>query len=106
MKQLKLNKKCTTDKLESFGFKKYGTNYKMFVPLYKNKDTDETLIEAEILISLTENYVGYDVLDVCNNTLYAAFYNKEFSYNNIVLNIVLSNMAKFFVKMNESNITC
>lgn len=102
MKQLKLNKKCTPEKMIDFGFKKYGANYKMFVPLYEN--SGEKMIEAEVLISPTDNYIGYDILDVCNKTLYTAYYDKEFSTNNVVLNSVLTNLAKLFVELNQKEI--
>ena len=71
MKQLKLHRQCTHDKLINFGFRKCGLNYKLFLPLYENKS--KTVIPAEFLVSSLHNYIGYDVMDVCNNTLYTAF---------------------------------
>lgn len=102
MKQLKLNNKCNHDTLINFGFKKYGMNYKMFIPLYQKND--ETLIEAEILISLDDNYIGYDVLDVCHKTIYTAFYDKDNS-NNIVCDEVMKKLDDLFDSMKESYIT-
>ena len=102
MKQLKLNKKCTIDKLESFGFKKNGMNYKMFIPLYQKNS--ETLIELEILISCADNYIGCDVIDKCNNTLYMAFYDGDRYGKNLVLETVEKNLEKTFNKLADNNI--
>ena len=66
MKQLKLHRQCTHSKLTNFGFRKYGLNYKLFLPLYENKS--KTVIAAEVLVSSLDNYIGYDVMDVCNDT--------------------------------------
>ena len=77
MKQLKLHRQCTHDKLINFGFRKCGLNYKLFLPLYENKS--KTVIAAEFLVSSLDNYIGYDVMDVCNDTLYTAFYDREYT---------------------------
>lgn len=102
MKQLKLSTKCNHDALINFGFKKYGMNYKMFVPLYQKNS--ETLIELEILISSVDHYIGYDVLDKCNNTLYMAFYDKEKYGENLVLETVQRNLDKIFSDLADGNI--
>ena len=104
MKQLKLNKKYTPEKLIDFGFKKYGISYKMFVPLYENND--EKLIEAEVLISPTDSYIGYDVLDVCNKTLYYAFYNQNClcNYSSDVLKTVIKNINNLFENLEKKEI--
>ena len=103
MKQLKLNNKCNHDTLINFGFRKYGTNYKAFVPLYQKNG--ETLIEAEILISSVDQYIGYDVLDVCNKNLYTAFYDSNnTATNNVVLETVVRNLNEIFNNMKENNI--
>ncbi len=80
MKQLKLHRQCTHDRLTNFGFRKYGLNYKLFLPLYERNS--QTLIEAEFLVSPVDNYIGYDVVDVCNNTLYTAYYDREYTDEN------------------------
>lgn len=59
MKQLKLHKECTHDKLVKFGFRKYGLSYKLFLPLYKYKTYD--VIIVEFLVSTIDHYIGYDV---------------------------------------------
>lgn len=102
MKQLKLSNQCNHDTLINFGFKKYGMNYKMFVPLYQNNN--ETLIELEILISSVDHYIGYDVLDKCNNTLYMAFYDKEKYGENLVLDTVQRNLEETFRSLADNNI--
>lgn len=102
MKQLKLSSKCNHDALVNFGFKKYGMNYKMFIPLYQKNN--ETLIECEFFISCLENYIGYDVLDKCNNTLYMAFYDKEKYGENLVLETVQRNLEETFRSLADNNI--
>lgn len=102
MRQLKLSNKCSHDTLINFGFKKYGMNYKMFIPLYQSNN--ETLIELEILISSVDHYIGYDVLDKCNNTLYMAFYDKEKYGENLVLDTVQRNLEETFRSLADNNI--
>ena len=104
MKQLKLSNKCSHDALIDFGFKKYGMNYKLFIPLYKYKD--EPVIEAEFLVSCIDNYIGYDVLDVCNKTLYTAYYDQEYSgtRKSCVLNYVEDNLMKILKEMVSKDI--
>ncbi len=102
MRQLKLSNKCSHDTLINFGFKKYGMNYKMFIPLYQKNS--ETLIELEILISSVDHYIGYDVLDKCNNTLYMAFYDKEKYGENLVLDTVQRNLEETFRSLADNNI--
>lgn len=102
MKQLKLSTKCNHDALINFGFKKYGMNYKMFIPLYQKNN--ETLIELEMLVSSVDHYIGYDVLDKCNNTLYMAFYDKEKYGENLVLDTVQRNLEETFRSLADNNI--
>lgn len=103
MRQLKLSKKCSHDTLINFGFKKYGMNYKMFIPLYQKNG--ETLIELEILISSIDHYIGYDVLDVCNKNLYTAFYDlNNTTTNNVVLETVVRNLNEIFDNMKGNNL--
>lgn len=102
MRQLKLSKKCSHDTLINFGFKKYGMNYKMFIPLYQKNN--ETLIELEILISFIDNYIGYDVVDKCNDTLYTAYYDQEYAPKSVVLDSVISKIEMIFADMVDKNI--
>lgn len=96
MKQLKLNHKCNHDTLINFGFKKYGMNYKMFIPLYQKNG--ETLIEIEFLISSIDHYIGYDVIDKNTNMIYTPYYDSEYSdaNNNLVLAWVKNQIEKIF----------
>ena len=87
MKQLKLSNKCNHEMLINYGFKKYGINYKMFIPLYQKNN--ETLIELEMLVSSVDHYIGYDVVDRCNDTLYTAYYDPEYVAKNDVLDCVV-----------------
>lgn len=77
MKQIKLHRQCTHEKLINFGFRKYGLEYRLFLPLYEHDS--KTVIATEFLVSTSENYIGYDVIDVCNDTLYTAFYDREYT---------------------------
>ena len=102
MRQLKLSKKCSHDTLINFGFKKYGMNYKMFVPLYQKNG--ETLIELEMLVSSVDHYIGYDVIDKCNDTLYTAYYDQEYAVKSDVLNCVVEKVNKTLIDMADKNI--
>lgn len=102
MRQLKLSKKCSHNTLINFGFKKYGMNYKMFIPLYQKNN--ETLIELEILISSVDSYIGYDVVDKCNDTLYTAYYDQEYAPKSVVLDSVISKIETIFKDMVDKNI--
>lgn len=104
MKQLKLNNKCNHDTLINFGFKKYGMNYKMFIPLYQKKG--ETLIELEILISSIDHYIGYDVIDKNTNMIYTPYYDSEYSdaNNNLLLARVKNQIEKIFIELRNMDI--
>ena len=104
MKQLKLNNQCNHDTLINFGFKKYGMNYKMFIPLYQKNG--ETLIEIEILISSIDHYIGYDVIDKNTNMIYTPYYDSEYSNvnNNLVLARVKNQIEKIFNELRNMDI--
>lgn len=102
MKQLKLSNKCNHEMLINYGFKKYGMNYKMFVPLYQKNS--ETLIELEMLVSSVDHYIGYDVVDKCNDTLYTAYYDPEYIAKSDVLDCVVEKMNWILNDMAEKNI--
>lgn len=102
MKQLKLSNKCNHEMLINYGFKKYGMNYKMFVPLYQKNS--ETLIELEMLVSSVDHYIGYDVVDRCNDTLYTAYYDPEYVAKSDVLDCVVEKMNWILNDMTEKNI--
>lgn len=102
MRQLKLSNKCSHDTLINFGFKKYGMNYKMFIPLYQKNN--KTLIELEMLVSSVDHYIGYDVIDKCNDTLYTAYYDSEYAAKSDVLNCVVEKVNKTLIDMADKNI--
>ena len=104
MKQLKLNNQCNHDTLINFGFKKYGMNYKMFIPLYQKNG--ETLIEQEILISSVDHYIGYDVIDKNIDLIYSPYYDTEYSNttNNLVLKQVKDKVEKVIGELRHNNI--
>lgn len=102
MKQLKLSNKCNHEMLINYGFKKYGMNYKMFVPLYQKNG--ETLIELEMLVSSVDHYIGYDVVDRCNDTLYTAYYDTEYAAKSDVLDCVVEKVNWILNDMAEKNI--
>lgn len=104
MKQLKLSNKCNHEILINYGFKKYGMNYKMFIPLYQKNN--ETLIELEILISSIDRYIGYDVIDKNTNMIYTPYYDSEYSNvnNNLVLARVKNQIEKIFNELRNMDI--
>ena len=102
MRQLKLNDKCNHDILINYGFKKNGMDYKMFIPLYKKND--ETLIEYETLISLANKHIESAVVDVCNDSLYMAYYDQSEYGRNLVLEKVKSEVSKILKDMEEKGI--
>ena len=104
MKQLKLNNLCNHDTLINFGFKKYGMNYKMFVPLYQKNG--EALIELEILISFIDHYIGYDVIDKNSNMIYTPYYDSEYSdaNRNLVLTQVKEKIEKILIDLRNMDI--
>lgn len=77
-------------------------NYKMFIPLYQKNN--ETLIELEILISCADNYIGCDVIDKCNDTLYTAYYDPEYAAKSDVLDCVTKKVNEILSNMAEINI--
>ena len=104
MKQLKLSNKCSHDTLINFGFKKYGMNYKMFIPLYQKNN--ETLIELEMLVSSVDHYIGYDVIDKNTNMIYTPYYDSEYSNvnNNLVLAQVKDKIEEILIDLRNMSI--
>lgn len=104
MRQLKLSNKCSHDTLINFGFKKYGMNYKMFIPLYHKNN--ETLIELEMLVSSVDYYIGYDVIDKNTNMIYTPYYDSEYSNvnNNLVLAQVKDKIEEILIDLRNMGI--
>ena len=104
MNALKLHKKCSHEKLISFGFKKMGLKYKLTIPLYKYKNIP--VIAANFTIIPVENYMGCDVIFCKDNSLYTAFYEREYgnSKKNKVLKVVDNQLQKEINNMREKEI--
>ena len=102
MKQLKLHKECTHDKLVKFGFRKYGLSYKLFLPLYKYKTYD--VIIVEFLVSTIDHYIGYDVIDNNTGKLYFPYYSNNNNLNNLVLQQITEKIIRIFDELNNQNI--
>lgn len=102
---MKLCKKCTHKNLIDSGFYKYNNgDYKIKFPLYKNNN--RTLIELHIVVSIEENHVYTEVLDICNNSYYIPYYNDEYSKNNKVCRIVKRRVNEIINTLKETNIIC
>lgn len=101
MKQLKLHKECTHDKLVKFGFRKYGLSYKLFLPLYKYKTYD--VIIVEFLVSTIDHYIGHDVIDNNTGTLYFPYYSND-NIHNLVKQKITKKIEKIFDELNNQNI--
>lgn len=102
MKQLKLSKECSHDKLAQYGFKKFGLNYKLNIPLYTYKKTP--VISAHFLVSSLDNYIGYDVIDDNSGTIYSAYYDTDLKTENKVLDKIKKKLEEIFEEMTEKNI--
>ena len=102
MNNLYLYKDCNHHKLIEHGFKQSGNNYRYTLPVY-TKD-NECFVEAEFLVSLQENYIGYDIVDTCNNTLYHPFYDDSYSQNNLVVEMIEKNLSHELQRMYENHI--
>ncbi len=108
MDQIKLHKDCDYKRLEDYGFikRKYKGNitYALSVPLYLYKNIP--VVEAQFVIFQSDNYVGYDVVNTGTNTLYSAFYNREYSNSNEnnVLREVKNNLNKELKSLKKSMI--
>ena len=76
MWEIKLHKNCKIKDLTKYGFKKYGFNYKLSIPLYKYKNAP--VISASFMISMNDNYIGYDVIDNNSGEIYTHFYNRTY----------------------------
>lgn len=99
---ISINTHCDHNKLIRYGFKKYGMNYKLFIPLYENHK--DTIISAEFLISMESNYAGYDVMDLCSKTIYVPYYNREYSYRNLVADEVTQTLNRILKDMESKKI--
>lgn len=104
MYKIKLHKDCDSSDVIKFGFKKYGTNYRLNVPLYKYKNTP--IISVSFAITESFEYIGFDIIDCNSGDLYIHFYNREYSNskNNAVLKKVIQELNNQFQKMKSAKI--
>lgn len=74
------------------------------LPLYMYKE--HPVIEAKFTISLEEQYIHYDIINSDLDSIYAAFYDSEYSNanENKVLKIVKKNLNKIIRSMELANI--
>lgn len=94
MDQFKLHSTCNDKRLQDYGFRKQKNNYILAIPLYMYNA--QPVIEARFLISLEDSYIHCDIIDTNSDTIYAAFYDNEYSNpeDNRVLKITKSNLNK------------
>ena len=102
MKQLRLDKRCTPKILQDYGFVKHGLNYKLSIPLYAYKRTP--VISVNFLVSGTNDYIGYDVIDNNSDMIYTAYYDTSLCAENKVLEKVKRKLDEIFEEMTEKNI--
>lgn len=104
MCEIVLNKDYKTDDLIKYGFKKYGTNYRLNIPLYRYKDIP--VVSASFIISVSDNYIGYDVIDNNSGEIYTHFYNRTYTNpkHNKVLKVVIKELNLNLEKMKRLNI--
>lgn len=57
-----------------------------------------------MLVSSVDHYIGYDVVDRCNDTLYTAYYDPEYAAKSDVLDCVVEKVNWILNDMAEKNI--
>ena len=102
MKQLRLDKRCTPKILQDYGFVKHGLNYKLSIPLYAYKRTP--VISVNFLVSGTNDYIGYDVIDNNSGIIYSAYYDTSQISENKVLDKIKRKLDEVFEEMVEKNV--
>ena len=104
MSEANLNKSYKLDDLIKYGFRKCGTNYRLNLPLYKYKNIP--VIIVNFIISTSDNYIGYDVIDNNSGGVYTHFYNRSYSNpkHNKVLKKVILEINKCLESMKNANI--
>ena len=82
MQAIKVNKTVTHTRLMSFGFRKYGTTYRLSVPicLYKGRST----LSLDFSINMEEKSFQYEIIDNNTGSLYSSFYNQRYGKNYVV----------------------
>ena len=98
----KVNKEIDETILKSNGFNRYST-YKCYI--YKD------LIQFVIHINIEEKDWDYQVIDVCNESLYTPYYDREFGKNSIICELdkkienIINEMikSKIFIKNGDDH---
>lgn len=98
----RVNKKINETILKSNGFNRYST-YKCYI--YKD------LIQFVIHINIEEKDWDYQVIDVCNESLYTPYYDREFGKNSIICELdkkienIINEMikSKIFIKNGDDH---
>ncbi|MCI8579211.1 MAG: hypothetical protein HFH04_00425 [Dorea sp.] len=89
MWEINLHKECKKDDLAEYGFRKCGAEYRLNIPLYKYKHTP--IISVNFVVSIFDNYIGYDVIDNNSGELYTHLYNRMYSnpkHNKVLKKII------------------
>lgn len=108
MNQIKLHKYCNEKKLIDYGFKrikyKEDINYILSIPLYMYKNIP--VIEVKFIVFQTDRYIAYEIIQSGLNSIYSAFYNREYSNpnENNVLKEIKKNLNKELQSMKKSMI--
>ena len=98
----RVNKEINETILKSNGFNRYST-YKCYI--YKD------LIQFVIHINIEEKGWDYQVIDVCNESLYTPYYDREFGKNSIICELdkkienIINEMikSKIFIKNGDDH---
>ena len=98
----RVNKEINETILKSNGFNRYST-YKCYI--YKD------LIQFVIHINIEEKDWDYQVIDVCNESLYTPYYDREFGKNSIMCELdkkienIINEMikSKIFIKNGDDH---
>ena len=91
---MKLHKNCNHEKLISYGFKKYGSIYRLSLPVHKYKE--HIVIECDFEIDLSNNTFSYGVFDNNTQSSYIPYYDT--SYSTFKKNTVYKKISKLVDK--------
>lgn len=101
MNKIRLNKTVTQKKLLTFGFQKYGSSYRLIVPVctYNAKPT----ITVDFYIDLNNGLFEYEVIDQNSQNLYNPYYVREYGRNDIA-NQADQIIQKYLQEMQDTKI--
>lgn len=104
MWEINLHKNYNINDFIKYGFRKYGTIYKLNIPLYKYKITP--VISVNFMVFIPDNYIGYDVIDNNSGELYTHFYNRIYTNpkRNKVLKKIIDELNKHLEEMKNLGI--